>query len=160
MPFQCTINYLIESYRLSWLYLQMSHSIFLNLNNIFNRELTITLQRGIIPIDFVDWVCICTKNSLINDKCAFSGTRQKIFLIYEVTCKNGDKIYIGNIQQTLKKYMNGHSSNITVLPKNGKYIEFLCKTLHDLHSAPDIARQYDIYSHRAGQPHPNNESLW
>ena len=41
-------------------------------------------------------------------------------LIYEVKFSMYDDIYIGNTQQTLKKIMNGHISNLLCFLKNGQ----------------------------------------
>ena len=44
--------------------------------------------------------------------------------MYEVTCSMCDAIYIGNTQQTFKKIMDGHFSDLQRLLKNGQKSDY------------------------------------
>ena len=52
--------------------------------------------------------------------CVYKGKFCSKFLIYEVKCSVCDAIYIGSTQQTLKKRMNGHFSDLLRLLSNGQ----------------------------------------
>ena len=56
----------------------------------------------------------------VNGKCVYEGKYQSSCIIYEVKCCMCDAIYIGNTQQTFKKRMDGHFSDLQRLLKNGQ----------------------------------------
>ena len=58
--------------------------------------------------------------SKANRKCVYEGKCQSRCIIYEVKCSMCDAIYIGNTQQTFKKLMNGHFSDLLRLLKSWK----------------------------------------
>ena len=64
--------------------------------------------------------CNCSLPCKINRKCVYEGKCRSRCIIYEVKCCLCDAIYIGNTQQTFKKRMDGHFSNIQRLHKNGQ----------------------------------------
>ena len=68
----------------------------------------------------MDRECNCSLPSKVNEKGVYEGKCLSICIIYEVKCSTCDTIYIGNTQQTFKKRMDGHFSNLQRLLKNGQ----------------------------------------
>ena len=66
----------------------------------------------------MDRECNCSLPSKVNGKCAYKGKCRSKCIIYEVTCSMCDAIYIGNTQQTPKKRMDGHFSDLLRPLKN------------------------------------------
>ena len=64
--------------------------------------------------------CNCSLPSIFNIKCVYKGKCISRYIIYEVQCYMCDAIYIGNTQQTSKKIMDGHFSNLQRPLKNGQ----------------------------------------
>ena len=56
--------------------------------------------------------------SKFKGKFVYEGKYRSKCIIYEAKCSMCDAIYIGNTQQTFKKIMDGHSSDILRLLKN------------------------------------------
>ena len=70
--------------------------------------------------DLMDRECNCSLPYKVNLKCAYEGKYRYKCIIYELTCSMCDAIYIGNTQQTFKKRMDGHFSDLLRLIKNEK----------------------------------------
>ena len=66
----------------------------------------------------MDRECNCYLTPKVNRKCVYGGKCQSRCIIYEVKCCMCDTIYIGNTQQTFKKIMDGHISDLQRLLKN------------------------------------------
>ena len=98
----------------------MSYHRFNKVAELLNRDLTAKIGRGIFSKDLMDRECNCSLPSKVNVKCAYEGKCQSRCIIYEVTCCMYDTIYIGNTQNTLKKRMGAHFSNLQRLLKNGQ----------------------------------------
>ena len=64
--------------------------------------------------------CNCSLPSEFNGKCVYEGKCRSKFIIYQVECRKCDAIYIGTTQQTFKKRMDGHFSDLQRLLKNGQ----------------------------------------
>ena len=62
----------------------------------------------------------CSLPSKVNVKCVYKGKCRSRCIIYKIKCSVCEAIYIGNIQQTLKKRMDGHFSDLQRLLKNGQ----------------------------------------
>ena len=93
---------------------------FNNLAELLNGDLTAKLGRGIFSKDLMDRECNCSLPSKVNGKCVYEGKCRSRCIIYEVKCCMCDAIYIGNTQQTVKKRMDGHYSDLQRLLKNGQ----------------------------------------
>ena len=61
--------------------------------------------------------------SKVNVKCVYEGKCRSKCIIYEVKFSKCDAIYIGNTQQTFKKIMDGHFSDLQRLLKNGQKLD-------------------------------------
>ena len=68
----------------------------------------------------MDRECNCSLPSKVNGKCVYEGKCRSKCIIYQVECRKCDAIYIGNTQQTFKKRMDGHFSDLQRLLKNGQ----------------------------------------
>ena len=67
----------------------------------------------------MDRECNCSLPYKVNGKCVYEGKCRSKCIIYQVEFSMCDAIYIGNTQQTFKKIMDGHLSNLLRLLKNG-----------------------------------------
>ena len=66
----------------------------------------------------MDRECKCYLPSKVNGKCVYEGKCGSKCIIYQVECSMWDDFYIGNTQQTFKKRMDGHFSDLLHLLKN------------------------------------------
>ena len=98
----------------------MSFHIFINLAELLNGDLAAKIGRGIFSKDLMDRECNFYLPSKVNGKCVYKGKCPHQCIIYEVKCSMCDAIYIGKTQQTFKKIMDGHFSNLLRLLKNGQ----------------------------------------
>ena len=90
-----------------------------NLDELLNVDLTAKIGRGIIYRYLMDRECNCS----IPLRSTASGSTEVNAgknLIYEVKLSMYEAIYIGSNQQTLKKRMDGHFSDILHLLKSGQ----------------------------------------
>ena len=98
----------------------MSYHRYNNLAELLNGDLTAKIGRGIFPKDFMDRECNCSIPSKVNRKCVYKGKCRSKCIIHEVKCSTRNAIYIDNAQQTFKKRMDGHFSDLQLLLKNGQ----------------------------------------
>ena len=120
MSIHMVINKLKKSFNLSWLRVQMSYHMYINLAELLNGDLAAKTRREIFSKDLMDRECNCYLPSKVNGKCVYKGKCRHQCVIYEVKSSMCDAIYIGKTQQTLKKRMDGHFSNLLRLLKNGQ----------------------------------------
>ena len=85
---------------------------FNNLAELLNGDLAAKIGRVIFSKDLIDRKCNCSLPSKVNGKCVYKGKCRSRCIIYEVKCCMCDTIYIGNTQQTFKKIMDGHFSDL------------------------------------------------
>ena len=114
------IDRLKNSFNLTWLRVPMSYHRFNNLAELLNGDLAAKIGRGIISKDLMDRKCNCSLPYKANVKCAYKGKCRSRCIIYKLTFSMCDAIYIGNTQQTFKKMMDGHFSDLQRILKNGK----------------------------------------
>ena len=112
------IGRLKKSFNLTWLRVRMSYHGFYNLAELLNGDLAAKIGRRIFPKDLMDRECNCYLTSKVKRKCVYGGNCQSRCIIYEVKYCMCDAIFIGNTQQTFKKIMDGHFSNLQCLLKN------------------------------------------
>ena len=98
----------------------MFDHIFINLAELLNGYLATKTGQGIFSKDLMDRECNCYLPSKVNGKCVYEGKCRHQCIIYEVKCSMCNTIYIGKTQQTFKKRMDGHFSNLLHLLKNGQ----------------------------------------
>ena len=77
------------------------------------------IKRGIFSKGLTDRECNCSIPSKVNVKCVYKVKCQSKCIIYEVKCSTCNAIYIGSTQQTFRKRMDGHFSDLQRLLKNG-----------------------------------------
>ena len=71
----------------------------------------------------MDRECNCSLPSKVNRKCVYEGKCRSKCIIYQVECYMCDAIYICNKQQTFKKIMDGHLSDLLRLLKNRQKLD-------------------------------------
>ena len=98
----------------------MSYYRFNNLAKLLNIEVAVKMGQEIFYIDLMDRECNCYLKSKVNGKCVYKGKLRQCFKIYKVKCSMCEAIYIGSTQQTFKKIIDSHFSNLLSLLKNGK----------------------------------------
>ena len=91
-----------------------------NLAELLNGYLATKIGRGIFSKYLMDGKCNFSLPSKVNGKCVYGGKCQSRCIFYKVKCFMCGAIYIGNTQQTFKKTMDGHFSDIQRLLNNGK----------------------------------------
>ena len=104
----------------------MSHHIFNNLAKLLDGDLAAKIGWGILSQDLMDRECNCPLQSKVNVKSVYKDRCRVKYVIHKVKCSMGEAIYIGNIQQTLMKRMDGHLSDILRLLKKRKKFRFIC----------------------------------
>ena len=114
------INRLKNSFNLTWLRVRISYHRYNNLVELLNGDLAVKIGRGIFSKDLMDRECNCSLPSKVNGKCVYKGKCCSKCIIYQEECRKCDAIYIGNTQQTFKKRMYGHFSDLQRLLKNGQ----------------------------------------
>ena len=114
------INRLKTSFNLTWLRVRISYHRFNNLAELLNGDLAAKIGWGIFSKDLMYRECNCSLPSKVNGKCVYEGKCRSRCIIYELQCCICDAIYIWNTQQTFKKRMDGHFSDLQRLLKNGQ----------------------------------------
>ena len=114
------IDRLKKSFNLTWLRVQISYHRLKKLAELLNGDLAAKIGRGIFPKDLMDRECNCSLSSKVNGKCVYKDKCRSRCIIYEVKLCMCDDVYIGNTQQTFKKRMDGHFSDLQRLLKNGQ----------------------------------------
>ena len=98
----------------------MSYHRFNNLAEFFNGDLAAKIGRGIFSKSLMDRECKLSFPSKVNGTFFYEDKCRSKCIIYEVKFFMCDAIYIGNTQQTFKKIMDGHLSDLLRLLKNGQ----------------------------------------
>ena len=98
----------------------MSYHRFNNSAEQLNGYLAAKIEREIFSKDLMDRNFNCSLPYKVNGKCAYEGKFRSRYIIYEVTCSMCDAICISKTQQTLKKRMDSHFSDLQRLLKNGQ----------------------------------------
>ena len=96
----------------------MSYHIFSDLTKLLNRDITAKIKRGIFSKDLMDREYNCSLTSKVNWKCVYEVKHRYKCIIYQLEWSLRDAVFIGNTQQTFKKKMNGHFSDLLRLLKN------------------------------------------
>ena len=109
-PIHKTIKELKDKHNLKWLRVNMSYHRFTNLREVLQGDLQGKIMHGIESEQFMDEPCNCHGNK--TGKCNYDHMCRHRLIIYENTCKNTGKCYIGNTSQHYKARMG----NTTVKP--------------------------------------------
>ena len=70
---------------------------------------------GVESKDFKTERCNCTGEERDENGCAYEGICREKVIVYEITCKNSGKVYIGQTQNNFKKRMGGHHTEVGAL---------------------------------------------
>jgi hypothetical protein len=81
-------------------------------------DLVSKLTEGIQSLDFIVRNYNCN-NPTGKGRCQYGNMCRVPIVIYKITCKMANKIYIGNTQQTFKKHMMGHFQDVRTLMGKG-----------------------------------------
>ena len=123
----------------------MSYHRFQNLGELLQGDLTCKLREGIYSKDFQDRECNCNEGSKVDGLCAYNGQCRKSCVVYKVTCRICDAVYIGNTQQTLKSRMNAHFNDVQKLVQDGKLSDtFACHFAQHFSQKPSPQQQRNI----------------
>ena len=109
---------------------------------LLNGDLAAKIGRGIFSKDAMDRKCNYSLPSKFSTKYVYEGKCQSRCIIYEVKSSMCNAIYIGKIQLTLKKRMDGHFSDLQRLVKTDKNQAHLLPTLY---STLTLIRHIYIY---------------
>ena len=113
----------------------MSYHIFNNFAELLKGDIAAKIGQGIFSKYLMNRECNCSIPSKVNIKCVYKDKCRSKYLIYEVQYSMWDSVHIGNTQQTFKKIMNGHFSDLVHLSKNGKkYDSFAAHFGHNFNS--------------------------
>ena len=98
----------------------MSYHRFNTLAELINGDIAARIAQAIFSKYLLDRECNCYLPSKVNGTCVYEGKCQSICIIYEGQWCMCDAIYIGKTQQSFKKRIDGHFSDLQRLHKNGK----------------------------------------
>jgi hypothetical protein len=107
-----------QSTSVKWLRISMSYHQFPNLREMLAGDLSKKLTDGVELMDFKVRDCNC-RDPRGTGKCQYEGIYRVPIVIYKVTCKITNKIYIRNIQQNFKKRIAGHFQDVKLLMEKG-----------------------------------------
>ena len=93
----------------------MSYHKISNLREMFQADLGNKLLTDIKPLDFLPKECNCTKPSKVDGQCIFKGKCLHKCLIYQVTCKKTNAVYIGSTQGKLKDRVSAHNQKVRLV---------------------------------------------
>ena len=145
MPIHGTVKSIRDKHDLKWLRISMSYHRFTNLREILQGDLSGKIMHGIQSLEFMNEPCNCHGNK--TGKCEYSDICRHRMIVYENTCSNTGKSYIGNTQQHCKKRMQQHNGKTINQLKEGmksdsfakhysqqmtNFKEFEIKTIHKL----------------------------
>ena len=101
---------------LKWLRVSMSYHRFSNLRELFQGDLNTKLNRNVISKDFQILPCNCRNKKA----CPYGGKCRHSIVVYQTTCLQTNKRYIGNTQQHVKTRTQGHVQDVKKLFIDGK----------------------------------------
>ena len=112
IPIHKTIKKLRDRFGLKWIRVRTAYKRYQNLREIFQSDLSSKILENIKSINLSDETCNCNKACMINNKCAYNGECRNKCIVYQVTCKQTKKVYIGNTQQNFKSRMDQHYNDV------------------------------------------------
>ena len=144
-PIRVLLTNLQNKYNLKWLRISMSYHKFPNLREIFQGDLASKLMEGVQSKDFMDRACNCNKSTKDEEgHCIYGGQCRKSIVIYKATCKECDKVYIGNTQQKVKKRLDQHFGDTVRLANCGEKSDSFASHFaeHFKQSDEDVRRKH------------------
>ena len=137
VPIHILIKEAKERFGLTWLRFGMSYHRFTNLRELLQGNLTTKLNKDVTSLDFQPLECNCRPGK--GDKgCGYNNICRNRMIVYENTCLNTGKQYIGQTQQHFKKRMEGHFQDTQKL---------LCKQIKSDSCAKHFAHQLQNFKH-------------
>ena len=118
-PIHRLVKRLRDKFDLKWLRVSMSYHRFPNLREMLQGDLSKKLIEGVESMDFKVRDCNCRGGK--TGKCQYGDVCRIPIVIYKVTCKTTNKIYIGNTQQYFKNRMRGHFQDVKNLLEKGNH---------------------------------------
>jgi len=115
IPIHTIIKKLKDRYELKWLRFSMSYHRFTNLRETLQGDLSGKITYGVESKDFMNEKCNCTGPGRNKEGCNYDGICRDKLVVYEITCKDTGKIYIGQTQQNFKNRMEGHHGDVNIL---------------------------------------------
>ena len=110
-PLWLIIKNLKKKHSLHWLRVSMSYHKFTNLRELFNGDIMAKINKNVISKDFQSLECNCRHNKA--NGCNYNDFCRDKILVYRVECNTTGKSYIGCTQQTFKKRMQDHITDVT-----------------------------------------------
>ena len=110
-PIHRILKKLRNKFDLKWLRISMSYHRFPNMREMLAGDLSKELSEGVRSLDFEVRDCNC-RGGRVPGKCQYGDCCRMPIVIYRITCKMTNKIYIGNTQQHLKMRMRGHFQGV------------------------------------------------
>jgi hypothetical protein len=141
------IKKLRNKFDLKWLRISMSYHRFLNMREMLQGDLSKKLIKGIKSCDFKVRDCNC-RSGRGTGKCQYGGFCRMLIVIYRVTCKMTNKIYIGNTQQHFKMRMSSHFQDVKKLMEKGIHLDSYVRHFTGIWTrgaaAPSSEMQWDM----------------
>ena len=94
----------------------MSYHRFSNMRELFQGDLNTKLNCNVISKDFQELPCNCRNKNM----CPYRGKCHHSIVVYQTTCLQTNKRYIGNTQQHMKTRMQGHVQDVKKLFTDSK----------------------------------------
>jgi hypothetical protein len=117
-PIHKLLKKLKSKFDLPWLRISMSYHRFPNMREMLAGDLSKKLSEGVESFDFKVRDCNC-RGGRGPGKCQYGNHCRMPIVIYKITCKMTNKIYIGNTQQHFKMRMKGHFQDVKKLMEKG-----------------------------------------
>jgi hypothetical protein len=117
-PLHKVLKKLRNKFDLRWLRISMSYHRFPNMREMLAGDLSSKLSEGVESVEFKVRDCNC-RGGRGPGKCQYGGYCRMPIVIYRITCKMTNKIYIGNTQQHFKMRMRGHFQDVKKLMGKG-----------------------------------------
>ena len=91
---------------------KISYHWFNHLSKLVHQDFTAKIGQGILSRDLMDREYTCSLPYKVNVKYVWKGKCRGNYSIFGINLSLCDAIYIGNTQQTFKKIMDSHLSNV------------------------------------------------
>jgi hypothetical protein len=114
VPIHKVLKKLRNKFDLKWLRISMSYHRFLNMREMLAGDLATKLSEVAKSMDFKVRDCNC-RDGRGPGKRQYGGLCRMPIVVYRITCKKTNKIYIGNTQQLFEMRMKGHFQDVKKL---------------------------------------------
>ena len=113
-PIHKTIKQLRDNRGLKWLRVRMVYKRHQNVKEMLLGDLQTKTLRGIVTVEYEKKTRKgkCTCREKVNGQCIYKSECETVGVVYQITCKCCDSIYIGKTQRTLKKRTMEHYTTV------------------------------------------------